>query len=269
VRAVLNFFWRLVAVVKSWGQGAIPSTGQADREARTALPVTNKRLTKDDLLRKPSPEEIVGETFKALKNQRLPGRVPEQPILIKDASRVDDALKRLGLRNDLEPADIPFTRGLHHQGKFALFPSVVEELRHPELMRRAAAVRTVCHEFFHALRESPRSQTPRNVEEGLADLFADIMCERLLGDALSDYGSYPELREGVGLLCGLLGRGDFNAGWTAFLETRRTQNMYGWVHSELENCGLSPHDIAQILDYTSVRVWLTTIQRLTQDFQKG
>ena len=178
-------------------------------------------------------------------------------------------MKRLGLKNDLEPSEIPFIRGLHHQGKFALFPSVIEELHHPELMRRAIAVRTVCHEFFHALRQSPGTLTPRNVEEGLADLFADVMCEKLLGNALSDYSSYPELREGAEMLCGLLGQGDFNAGWTAFLETRATPNMYGWVQGKLEDCGLSPHDIAQILDYTDLRVWLTTIGRFTQDLKKG
>lgn len=265
----MNLFRRLVARVKSWGWDAAYSTDQADREARATPLVPSKRFAKDDLLRKPSPQVIVGETFKALKNQRFPGRIPEQPILIKDASKIDEAMKRLGLRNDIEPSEVPFIRGLHHQGRFALFPSVVEELSHSELIRRAAAVRTVCHEFFHALRESPNRCTPRNLEEGLADLFADMMCEKLLGDSLAEYGSYPELREGAERLCVLLGQGDFDAGWTVFLESRPIPNMYGYVLGALENCGLNPHDAAHVLDYNDIPVWLAKIRGLTQDLEKG
>ncbi len=146
---------------------------------------------------------------------------------------------------------------------------VMEELRSEYLINRAAAVRTICHEFFHAVRISDSRQTPRALEEGLADLFADIMCEKLLGDSLAEYSSYPEFRKGAEGLCGLMGGGDFYAGWTVFVESRSSPNMYGWARDQLENCGVDAHDTARLLGYTDTSVWLTIIDRLTQDLEKG
>jgi hypothetical protein len=63
--------------------------------------------------------------------------------------------------------------------EIVLLPRVVENLGSELMMRRALTARTLMHEWWHASRRQEAHFYP--FEEGSAEVFADLMCQRAFG----------------------------------------------------------------------------------------
>ena len=234
------------------GRDQEPRLGADDLPADITVP-------DDRLLRGASPQEVVGAVTKWLRDAYPPPRAVRPAVVAESRAQVGRALEHLGLPPNF--TDIP--RAVSRNGAMVFFPPVAAELR-GAVAERAAAARTVAHEYFHASRVSPARYTPFFLEEGMADIFADVATRHMLGGAdLRDHGRYKPLSEAAARLLLYLG-GDEHAATEWLLKTRRVPRLTEFIEVELSERGVSHADIDAVLYYTDPERWSERIGRIVR-----
>ena len=233
----------------------------ADREPRLGpddLP-TDMDIPDDRLLRGASPQEVAGAVTKWLRSTYPPPRAVRPVSVAENQAQVRRAFEKLGYPPNL--SDIP--RAATRDGEMVLFPPVAAEMR-GVVAARAVAARTIAHEYFHASRVSPAAFTPYFLEEGMADMFADIAIYHMLGGAdLREHGRYKPLSEAAARLLLYLA-GDDERATRLLLETRKVPRLGEFIEAKMGERGISRTDINAVLFYTDFRGWSERISQIVR-----
>lgn len=196
-------------------------------------------IPNDRILRYSSPSSIVNATIGRLQpTDPLPRHIPR--IYLPDTHAVQVYLGRR--KRSYNMAAVLDSRAAYIGDAILILPKTYRDLQ-GNVAQRAAAARTISHEYWHALKGYVRGFHP--LEEGGADLYADRFSLSVLGADLSGRASYPLLRDAVAALEGRLGKA-----WLK--KSRKAPNQHRYLEQGLNQLRVSDADRAQVLRYTQL-----------------
>jgi hypothetical protein len=233
----------------------------------------------DRILRAKSPQEFVGNVTGWL-GENYPLTRPHTPKIIETDAQLQKLhrtwRKRLEKRLVEEGHDVATAKkmaerfskpsdtakGITYQGDIAIMQKTVQRIRSGSVEERIAAMKTITHEWWHAMRSTTNKFSP--FEEGSADLFSEIVIREKTGATIDLKHSYKGLKEGAELL-----RNEFGHDW--FLASRNTPNAKQYLRKTFEEAGYPKdkidlalrEDIGTSLD-TEHEIWRDRIQDLLQ-----
>jgi hypothetical protein len=230
----------------------------------------SKLIPNDEILRAASPQEFIGGVAGYL-GENYPLTRPHKIKMIEtDAQR--QKLQK-AWKNKLESQGLdsksaayhsepdPTAKGITYEGDIALMPETMKNIRSHRIEDRLTAMKTITHEWWHAMRSSKNRFAP--FEEGAADLFSEMVVQKKIGIKADLRHSYEGLKRGVELLKSQLGDE-----W--FFASRSASDSKQYLRETLSKAGY-PHEKINLVLKEDIRVygtsryddiWLERVQNL-------
>lgn len=204
----------------------------------------NINIQDDRLLRASNPRELVNGVMVALQ-AKYP--LPKQIDVVYGSSklRLIQHYRAIG-----HPHPERYARALFASDANAVFnghaivllPSVYRQFQSSNMMERAVAMRTIAHEYWHALKGY--SQRYNALEEGGAEWFSTEITNELLSSQL-DFSAYISYRHPLGAVRML--EGQLGKQW--LLDSRLAPDQHLYLKDSLGRLGLSQDEIQHVVSY--------------------
>jgi hypothetical protein len=229
----------------------------------------SKLIPNDEILRAASPQEFIGGVAGYL-GENYPLPKPHKIKMIETDEQIQklhktwkNRLTNQGVDPDVaEQFSKPkfMEKATTYQEDIALMPETMKNIHSHRIEDRLAAMKTITHEWWHAMRSSKSRFTP--FEEGAADLFSEMVIHKKIGAKIELNHSYESLKKGVSLLKNELGDewffGSRNApDATAYL--RKTLKEAGYPSSKIEL--VLRNDISPVSPLAD-EIWLSRVKDL-------
>jgi hypothetical protein len=228
-----------------------------------------KGIPNDKILRAKSPQEFVGNVVGYLSEEYpLPRSYKTKMIETpKQMQRLQQTWQNRLEKKGLDPKTAqlysqpePTAKGITYEGNIALMPETMANIRSHRVEDRLSALKTITHEWWHAMRASRSRFTP--FEEGAADLFSEIVIRQKTGAKIELKHSYTPLKQGVELLKNQLGDE-----W--FMASRSAPNAKQYLRETLKKAGYPKEKIDLVLSEdikvdraSNQEIWLERVQNL-------
>jgi hypothetical protein len=219
----------------------------------------DSRFKHDASLRHNNPQVIANDALAWLNSLKIPRAItPDKILLYTNQSEYETAVRQAiddenqKYQRKLSYPNLyryPFAFASHAQGgKIHFSPDAHKALISLDIEIRAYVWRSIAHEYWHAIRQSPMQFNPEsNLEEGMAQEFAERMSRvRLGGIALT------KVYEDELLLLRQLMKAwgsNQNKVWRDMLASRTTENLAQWLWDETLKRGFSSIEVEKLLGY--------------------
>jgi hypothetical protein len=124
--------------------------------------------------------------------------------------------------------------------EIAFLPKTFERMQSKVLSDRIAALKTISHEWWHAMKTGQKNRTFAPFEEGGADLFSEMVVRQRTGAKMELTHAYKPFKDAVKLLTDRFGEE-----W--LLKSRSAPNARQYLRETFEQAGFPKDKIEGVL----------------------